>query len=417
MARRHYRPSGAPNLPEMTEESASLSRRLAAISDSATMAITARAKALRAEGRPVIGFGAGEPDFPTPPHIVEAAAAACADPANHRYSPAIGLPELREAVAADAAERSGLSVERGNVVVSNGGKGALFAAFAALLDPGDEVLLPSPYWVTYPEAIALFDGVVRRVATTMAGGFRVTVDDLEAARTDRSKLLVFVSPSNPTGVVYSPEEIEAIGRWAADHGIWVLTDEIYDRLVYGDARHVSMPAVVPDLAERCVIVNGTAKTYAMTGWRVGWAIAPADIAAAMGRFQSHSTSNVSNVSQRAALAAVTGPDDAVTEMRRAFDKRRVEMHRLLCGIDGLEVLEPAGAFYAFPSVAGQLGRAFGERTATTSAELAALLLDEIEIAVVPGEAFGAPGHCRLSFALADSDLVEGLERWQHLAGS
>ncbi len=416
MAGRHYRPRVAPILLAMNPASSTLSRRLAALSDSATMAITARAKARRAEGRPVIGYGAGEPDFPTPAHIVEAAIAACADPVNHSYSPAIGLPELRDAVAAGTSERSGLPVGRENVVISNGGKGAVFAAFAALLDPGDEVLLPAPYWVTYPEAIALFDAVVRPIPTTMEGGFCVTVDDLEAARTDRTKVLVFVSPSNPTGAVYSPDEVEAIGRWAADKGIWVLTDEIYDKLVYGDARHVSMPAVVPELADRCVVVNGTAKTYAMTGWRVGWAIAPPEIAAAMGRFQSHSTSNVSNISQRAALAAVTGPDTSVEAMRRAFDRRRLEMHRLLAEIDGLAVLEPAGAFYAFPSVGGQLGRSLGGRSAATSAELASLLLDEIEIAVVPGEAFGAPGHCRLSFALADEDLVEGLERWRDLAG-
>lgn len=398
----------------MSPPSGQLSRRLAALSESATLAITARAKELRAAGRPVIGFGAGEPDFPTPAHIVEAAAAACADPANHRYSPAIGLPELRSAVAETTAARSNLPAAVENVVISNGGKGAIYAAFAALLDPGDEVLLPAPYWVTYPEAIALFEGVARPVVTTVTAGFRVTIDDLEATRTDRTKVLVFVSPSNPTGAVYPPSEVEAIGRWAAEHGIWVLTDEIYDQLVYGDAQHVSMPAVVPDLIERCIVVNGTAKTYAMTGWRVGWAIAPADIAAAMGRFQSHSASNVANVSQRAALAAVTGPQDAVAEMRQAFDRRRLEMHRLLTDIEGLQVIAPDGAFYAFPEVSGHLGRSFGGRVAETSADLAALLLDEIEIAVVPGEAFGAPGYCRLSFALSDADLTEGLERWRGL---
>ncbi|MEE8497027.1 MAG: pyridoxal phosphate-dependent aminotransferase [Acidimicrobiia bacterium] len=379
------------------------------------MAITAKANELRAAGRSVIGFGAGEPDFATPAHIVEAAVAACSDPKNHRYSPAIGLPELRDAVVARTAEHSGLEVERSNVVISNGGKGALFAAFAALLDPGDEVLLPSPYWVTYPEVIGLFGGVVSVIPTTVADGFRVSVEALDAAVTERTKALVFVSPSNPSGAVYPPDEVAAIGNWAAERGIWVITDEIYDHLLYGDARHVSMPVVAPEVAERCIVVNGTAKTFAMTGWRVGWAIAPTAVAAAMGRFQSHSMSNVANVSQRAALAALTGPMGPVEEMRQAFDKRRQVMHRLLSEIPGLEVRQPEGAFYAFPMVVGLLGRSLGGRTASSSLELAALLLDEIEIAVVPGEAFGAPGYCRLSFALADEDLIEGLERWKALA--
>jgi len=380
------------------------------------MAITSRANALRAQGRPVIGFGAGEPNFATPAHIVEAAIQACADPANHRYTPAIGLPDLREAVAASTQANSGFAVEPANVVISNGGKGALFAAFAALLDPGDEVLMPSPYWVTYPEAIALFGGVMRVVPTTVDDGFRVSVEALDAATTDRTKALVFVSPSNPSGAVYPPEEVAAIGRWAAERGIWVITDEIYEQLVYGSVNHVSMPVVAPEVAERCVVVNGTAKTFAMTGWRVGWAIAPAPIAAAMGRFQSHSMSNVSNVSQRAAIAALTGPMEPVAEMRAAFDRRRGDMYRLLSEIPGIEVREPEGAFYAFPSVAGQLGQSLRGRIASSSFDLAALLLEEIEIAVVPGEAFGAAGYCRLSFALSDEDLIEGLGRWRELVG-
>ena len=399
-----------------TTTSPGLSQRLAALSESATMAITSRANALRAQGRPVIGFGAGEPNFATPAHIVEAAIQACADPANHRYTPAIGLPDLREAVAASTQANSGFAVEPANVVISNGGKGALFAAFAALLDPGDEVLMPSPYWVTYPEAIALFGGVMRVVPTTVDDGFRVSVEALDAATTDRTKALVFVSPSNPSGAVYPPEEVAAIGRWAAERGIWVITDEIYEQLVYGSVNHVSMPVVAPEVAERCVVVNGTAKTFAMTGWRVGWAIAPAPIAAAMGRFQSHSMSNVSNVSQRAAIAALTGPMEPVAEMRAAFDRRRGDMYRLLSEIPGIEVREPEGAFYAFPSVAGQLGQSLRGRIASSSFDLAALLLEEIEIAVVPGEAFGAAGYCRLSFALSDEDLIEGLGRWRELVG-
>jgi aspartate aminotransferase len=379
------------------------------------MAITARANTLRGAGRPVIGFGAGEPDFATPSHIVEAAIAACSDPKNHRYSPAIGLPELRDAVAVRTKAHSGLAVERANVVISNGGKGALFAAFAALLEPDDEVLLPGPYWVSYPEAISLFGGVARVIPTTVADGFRVTVEALDAAVTERTKALVFVSPSNPSGTVYPPGEVAEIGRWAADRGIWVITDEIYDHLVYGTARHVSMPVVAPEIADRCIVVNGTAKTFAMTGWRVGWALAPAEVAEAMGRFQSHSMSNVSNVSQRAALAALTGPMEAVEAMREAFDRRRMAMHELLLDIPGIEVREPEGAFYAFPSVSGQFDGVLGGRVLSSSLEMAAMLLDEIEIAVVPGEAFGAPGYCRLSFALADEDLVEGLERWRALA--
>lgn len=392
------------------------SRRLASISESATLAITTRANEMRLAGRPVIGFAAGEPDFPTPSHIVEAAVEACRLQVNHRYSPAAGLPELRDAIVAKTARDSGYEVRRENVVVSNGGKGALFSTFAALVEPGDEVLLPSPYWVTYPEAIGVFDGVPVIVPTTLADGFRVTVEMLDAAVTDRTKALVFVSPSNPSGAVYPPEEVEAIGRWAADRGIWVVTDELYEHLVYGEAEHVSMPVVAPEVAERCVVVNGTSKSFAMTGWRIGWAIAPEPVAAAMARFQSHATSNVANVSQRAGLAAVAGPLTPVEEMRTAFDRRRGAIHEGLSAIDGIEVLEPEGAFYAFPSVEGLLGTELNGRRAATSFELARLLLEEIEIAVVPGEPFGAPGHLRLSYALSDADIAEGMERLQRLVG-
>jgi aspartate/methionine/tyrosine aminotransferase len=389
-----------------------LSERLARLSDSQTMAITARAAALRAEGKDVIGFGAGEPDFPTPGHIVAAAQAACADPVNHKYSPASGLPELREAVAKKTFHDSGYDVDPAQVVITNGGKGAVFGGFAAILDPGDEVLLPAPYWVTYPESIALAGGVARVVPTTAAQGFRVTPEMLDAAVTPRTRALVFVSPSNPSGAVYTPQETAAIGRWAVDRGLWVLTDEIYEHLVYGDSVFSSMPVQVPDLAERCLVVNGVAKTYAMTGWRVGWLIAPEDVAAAVGRFQSHSTSNVANVSQRAALAAVTGPLDTVVEMRLAFDRRRLTMHRMLNDIPGIESLEPEGAFYAFPSVSGLFGHEIGGHRVESASDLATALLETAGIAVVPGEAFGTPGHVRLSFALADEDLEEGLARWR-----
>ena len=391
-----------------------IARRLASISDSATMAVTARAAALKAAGRPVIGFGAGEPDFPTPAHVVEAAQRAAADPKNHRYSPAIGLPELRVAVADKTARDSGFEVGPESVVITNGGKGAVFGAFAALLEPGDEVLLPAPYWVSYPEAAALFGGVTKVIPTAVDAGFRVTVDQLEAARTERSKVLVFVSPGNPTGAVYPPDEVAAIGAWAAAHGIWVLADEIYEHLVYGSSVFSSVAVEAPESAPRCVIVNGVAKTFAMTGWRVGWLIAPPEVAAAVGRLQSHSTSNVANVSQRAAIAALTGPFEPALAMREAFDRRRRTMHRMLGEIPGLSAMEPQGAFYAFPSVAGQLGRRIGSHRVESSIDLAAALLEEIEIAVVPGEAFGAPGHVRLTFALSDDDLVEGLTRWRRI---
>jgi len=387
-----------------------VSLRAAAVAPSATLAVDAKAKALQAEGRHVIGFGAGEPDFPTPAHIVEAAVAACRDPRSHKYTPTAGLPELRAALAAKTLRDSGLEVPPSSFLVTNGGKQAIANAFAVLCDPGDEVIVPAPYWTTYPEAIALAGGVPVVVPTGVGQGFRVTVDQLEAARTERTKVLLFVSPSNPTGAVYPREEIEAIGRWAVEHDLWVLTDEIYEHLVYGGAEHHSMPVVVPELADRCVVVNGVAKTYAMTGWRVGWLIGPPDVVTAATNLQSHVTSNVANVSQRAALAAVTGDLEAVATMRTAFDRRRRTIHRMLNEIAGVTCSEPQGAFYAFPSVEGLLGRDLRGRRPTTSAELADLAIDEAEVAVVPGEAFGAPGYFRLSYALADDDLVEGISR-------
>jgi len=389
---------------------ARLSRRIAAIAESATLAVDAKAKALKAAGRPVIGFGAGEPDFPTPDYIVEAAVAACRDPRNHRYTPTPGLPELREAIAAKTARDSDFAVSPAQVLVTNGGKQALYNAFAAVLDPGDEVLLPAPYWTTYPESIRLAGGVPVEVHTDEAGGFLATVEQLEAARTPRTKLLVFVSPSNPTGAVYSPVEVEAIGRWAAEHGLWVVTDEIYEHLVYDDARFASMPALVPELADRCIVVNGVAKTYAMTGWRVGWMLGPIDVVKAASNLQSHATSNVANVSQRAALAAVSGDLSAVAMMREAFDRRRQTIVRMLREIPGVTCAEPKGAFYAYPSVAGMLGREIRGERPQTSAELCTLVLEQVEVAVVPGEAFGTPGFVRLSYALGDDDLVEGVSR-------
>ncbi len=395
---------------------ARISHRIASVSESATLAIDAKAKALQAAGEDVIGFGAGEPDFPTPAHIVEAAVAACRDPKNHKYSPAGGLPALKEAIAAKTSRDSGYEVTAAQVLVTNGGKQAVEEAFATLLDPGDEVLLPAPYWTTYPEAIRLAGGVPVEVETTISTGFRVSVEQLEAARTPRTKVLLFVSPSNPTGAVYPPDEVEAIGRWAVEHGVWVLTDEIYEHLVYGDATFSSMPALVPELADTCVVVNGVAKTYAMTGWRVGWVIGPLDVVKAATNLQSHATSNVANVSQMAALAAVSGPLDAVAEMRVAYDRRRRIIVSMLDDIPGVACLEPEGAFYAYPSFEGVLGRTFNGRTPTTTLELAALVLDEAKVAFVPGEAFGSPGYGRFSYALGDDALIEGITRVAKLLG-
>ncbi|MDQ5972982.1 MAG: aspartate aminotransferase [Actinomycetota bacterium] len=390
--------------------SSRVSRRIAAITESATLAVDAKAKALKAAGRPVIGFGAGEPDFPTPGYIVEAAIEACSDPRWHRYTPAGGLPELKEAIAAKTLRDSGLEVGAAQVLVTNGGKQALYNAFATLLDPGDEVLLPAPYWTTYPESIRLAGGIPVEVMTDETSGYRATVEQLEAARTERTKVLVFVSPSNPTGAVYSPAEVQAIGEWALAHGLWVVTDEIYEHLVYGDAEFSSMPVLVPGLADRCVVVNGVAKTYAMTGWRVGWMIGPADIVKAATNLQSHATSNVANVSQVAALAAVSGDLSAVAEMRTAFDRRRVLMAGMLDAIPGVACPLPEGAFYVYPSVRDLVGRSLGGVPIESSAHLAGLILDEAEVAVVPGEAFGTPGYLRLSYATSDADITEGVTR-------
>ena len=384
--------------------------RVAAIAESATLAVDAKAKALKAAGEDVIGFGAGEPDFPTPAYIVEAAEAACRVVSNHRYTPAGGLPELKEAIAAKTKRDSGFDCAAAQVLVTNGGKHAVYNAILTIVDEGDEVLLPAPFWTTYPEPIRLAGGVPVVLQTDVRSGFRVTVEELEAARTPRTKALVFVSPSNPSGAVYPPEEVEAIGRWAVEHGIWVITDEIYEHLTYDDHVFASMPTLVPELAETCIVLNGVAKTYAMTGWRVGWMIGPGDVIKAATNLQSHSTSNVANVSQRAALAAVSGPLDAVAEMRAAFDRRRLQMHKLLSAIDGVECLLPEGAFYAYPSFEGVLGRTIGGVKVTDTLELASVILEQAKVAIVPGEAFGTPGYARFSFALGDDDLGRGIER-------
>jgi aspartate/methionine/tyrosine aminotransferase len=391
-----------------------ISARAAAVSPSATLTVDAKAKALQAAGARVVGFGAGEPDFPTPDHVVEAAAAACRQAVNHHYTPTGGLPELREAIAVKTKRDSGYEVTAAQVLVTNGAKQAVANAFAVLCDPGDEVLVAAPYWTTYPESIALAGGVPVVVPTDERSGFRVSVEQLAAAVTRRTKALLFVSPSNPTGAVHSRDQIEAIGRWAVRQGIWVVTDEIYEHLVYGAAEHHSMPVLVPELAERCLVVNGVAKTYAMTGWRVGWLLGPTDAVVAATNIQSHETSNVANVSQRAALAAVGGDLSAVAAMREAFDRRRKTIHRMLNDLDGVTCIEPEGAFYAFPNVSGLLGRTLRGRRVGTTAELAEVCIEEAKVAVVPGEAFGAPGYFRMSYALGDDDLVEGVTRLGNL---
>ncbi|CAN5393532.1 pyridoxal phosphate-dependent aminotransferase [soil metagenome] len=391
-----------------------LSTRIASITESATLAVDAKAKALKAEGAPVIGFGTGEPDFPTPDYIGAAAVAAAGEPVNHRYSPAGGLPGLKEAIVAKTTRDSGYAVTPANVVVTNGGKQAVYNTFAALLDPGDEVILPAPYWTTYPESIRLAGGAPVEVFAGADQGYLVTVDQLEAARTDATKVLLFCSPSNPTGAVYPADQVEAIGRWALEHGIWVVTDEIYEHLLYDGAEAPSMPVLVPELADTCVVVNGVAKTYAMTGWRVGWMLAPKDVATAATNLQSHATSNVANVPQRAAIAALQGSLEAVDEMRTAFTRRRSTIVSMLNEIEGLHCPTPHGAFYVYPNVEGLFGRTIAGRTPTTSVELAEIILEEAEVAVVPGEAFGPSGYLRLSYALGDNDLIEGVERLQRL---
>ena len=393
-----------------------ISKKIAAIAESATLKVDAKAKALQAAGRPVISYAAGEPDFPTPAHIVEAAAVAVRDPKNHRYTPAIGLPEMREAIVAKTLKDSGTSYPASQVVVTNGGKQAVYQAFQVLVGEGDEVLLPAPYWTTYPEAIALAGGKTVEVFAGADQNYKVTVEQLEAARTPRSKVLLFVSPSNPTGSVYTLEETAAIGRWAFENGMWVITDEIYQNLTYDGLKAVSITEAVPELIDRTIFVNGVAKTYAMTGWRLGWMAGPLDAMKAAGNLQSHLSSNVSNISQKAALAALTGPQDEVLAMRDAFDRRRKVAVAELNKISGWNAPMPQGAFYVYSDVTALLGREWGGKTINTSLELCDYILDAAEVALVPGEAFGPSGYVRLSYALGDGPLLEGIQRLQRLFG-
>jgi aspartate aminotransferase len=391
-----------------------ISSRIAAIAESATLAVDAKAKALKAAGRPVIGFGAGEPDFPTPDYIVSAAASAAAVPANHRYTPTPGLPDLRDAIVAKTKRDSNYEITADQVLVTNGGKQSVYQAFATIVDPGDEVILPSPFWTTYPECIKLAGGKAVEVFADESQNYLVTVEQLEAARTPKTKALLFCSPSNPTGSVYSPEQVKAIGEWALKNNVWIIADEIYEHLLYDGAKAPSMPVVVPELADSTIIINGVAKTYAMTGWRVGWMIGPKDVIKAATNLQSHLTSNVSNVSQRAAIAALTGDLSAVHKMGEAFDRRRKLIVGLLNEIPGFECPMPTGAFYVYPSVKGALGKTIRGKVAKTSAELATIILDEVEVAAVPGEAFGPSGYLRFSYALGDDDIVEGIGRIKKL---
>ena len=384
--------------------------RVGAIKPSATLAVDARAKAFKAAGEDVIGFGAGEPDFATPNHIVEAAVAACQDPVSHNYSPAQGQPALREAIATKTARDSGVEVDPTQVLVTNGGKHAIFNAFQTILDPGDEVLLPAPYWTTYPEPVRFAGATPIVLPTHEPSGFKVTVDQLDSARTEATKALVFVSPSNPTGAVYTPEETKAIGEWALENGVWMLTDEIYEHLTYGENSFESVLALVPGLVDHCIILNGCAKSYAMTGWRLGWMIAPSDVSRAATSLQSHSTSNVCNIAQAAGIAALTGDQSSIAKMRSEFDSRREVIHQMLNEIPGVSCLDPEGAFYAFPNLTGLVGKTFGETVPEDTLELADAVLEQAKVAFVPGEAFGAPGYGRFSFALDSTAMVEGVQR-------
>lgn len=401
----------------MTEPRTRVSRRIGAIAESATLKVDAKAKALKAAGRPIISYGAGEPDFPTPAHIVDAAVEAARDPKNHRYTPAAGLPELRQAIADKTSRDSGWACEPSQVIVTNGGKQAVYQAFQTLVDDGDEVIVPAPYWTTYPEAIALAGGVMVDVFAGADTGYRVTVEQLEAARTPRTKVLLFVSPSNPTGSVYSAEQTRAIGEWALEHGIWVIADEIYQNLTYDGDRAPAITEVVPELVNQTVLVNGVAKTFAMTGWRVGWMVGPKDVIAAASNLQSHLSSNVSNISQRAAIAALTGDQSVVDDMKVAFARRRGLMLAEMSKIPGFVVPEPGGAFYVYADVTGLLGREWGGVQINSSLELADYILENADVAVVPGEAFGPSGYLRFSYALGDDELREGIQRLQKLFAS
>lgn len=389
-----------------------LSDRINKVAPSATLAVDGKAKAMKAAGIDVVSFGAGEPDFPTPSYIVEAAAIACRDPRNYRYTATAGLLELREAIAKKVKRDSGYDVSPDQIVVTNGGKQAVYEACQILLNDGDEVIIPSPYWTSYPEAVKLAGGVPVAVMSGADRGFEPDIDALEAARTPRTKAIIVTSPSNPTGAIWSAETIRAIGKWALKNHIWVLSDEIYEHLHYDGVKTSYIGVEVPEIREQLLILNGVAKTYAMPGWRVGWMVAPRDVAACAVKLQSHMTSNVSNISQRAAIAAVGGSLDVVSTMCESFSNRRKAIVEALNNIDGVTCPLPHGAFYAFANVESLLERKLGKNHEVphTSSNLAQMLLDEAHVAAVPGEAFGAPGYLRFSCALSDEQLAEGMRR-------
>jgi len=391
-----------------------ISERIGAIAESATLKVDSKAKALQAEGKAVISFAAGEPDFPTPAHIVEAAIAAAKDPKNHRYTPAVGLPELREAIAQKTLTDSGTEITAAQVVVTNGGKQAVYQAFAVLLDPGDEVILPSPYWTTYPEAIALAGGKAVEVFAGSDQNYIVTVEQLEKARTPKTKAMLLCSPSNPTGAVYSKEQIKAIGEWALANQIWVVSDEIYQNVIYDGKKAYSITEVVPEMKDLTIMVNGVAKSFAMTGWRLGWMAGPVDVMKAAANLQSHLSSNVNNIAQRAGIAALTGPQDEIKAMLEAFDRRRHLAVAELSKINGWIAPMPEGAFYVYSDVRGLLGKSWGGKAINTSLELCDYILDAAEVALVPGEAFGPSGYVRMSYALGDAQITEGIQRLQKL---
>ena len=394
-----------------------LSDRINTVAPSATLAVDSKAKAMKAAGLDVVGFGAGEPNFPTPANVVKAAADACLDTKNYKYTPTPGLPELREAIAAKMLRDSGYEVNADQVVVTNGGKQAVYESFQILLNDGDEVIIPAPYWTSYPEAVKLAGGVPVEVFAGADVNFEPSLEALEAARTEHTKAIIVNSPNNPTGAVWKPETVEAIGRWAVEHHIWVISDEIYEHLNYDDAHTTYIGAAVPECRGQLLVLNGVAKTYAMPGWRVGWMVAPLEVAKAAAKLQGHMTSNVANISQRAALAAVAGPLDEVHEMRKAFDARRRAIVTALNDIEGVNCPTPTGAFYVFADITALLGKPLGPKgtVSDTSADFAAALLDEAHVAAVPGEAFGAPGYLRFSYALADEDLAEGMRRFKEWA--
>ena len=392
-----------------------ISKRISAIAESATLKVDSKAKALIANGRPVISYAAGEPDFPTPAHIVEAAAIAVRDPKNHRYTPAAGLPEMKEAIVQKTLEDSGTKITPSQVIVTNGGKQAVYQAFQVILNDGDEVLVPAPYWTTYPEAIKLAGGKQVDVFAGSDQGYKVTVEQLEAAYTPKTKALLICSPSNPTGAVFSKQELTDIGNWVATKpNLWVISDEIYQNVVYDGIRAYSITELVPEIQDRTIMVNGVAKSYAMTGWRLGWMIAPDDAAKAAGNLQSHLTSNVSNISQRAAIAAITGDQEPIQKMLEAFDRRRKLAVAELNKIPGITTPNPEGAFYVYPDVSELLGKTWAGKQITSSLELADMILEQAEVALVPGEAFGPSGFLRLSYALSDDQLLEGIQRMQKL---